>query len=258
MFKQIPNFFTLANLFFGCCAIVFILQSGETLVHLNTSGDVMIYLPEQMWFGGVFIFAAAVMDFLDGFVARLLKVTSPLGVQLDSLSDVVSFGVAPAMILFQLLRIAFAHQFDGINSSWFLLSPAFFVACFAAYRLGKFNLDTRQTTGFIGMPTPAMAMFVAALPLVVWKNYFHINSILLQPLVLYGIVFSLCFLMVSEIPFFSLKLKTKTPLFKIQVLFLVISALLLVFFQWFGIVLCWILYVLLNLLFTLKKQENLS
>ena len=103
--KQLANIFTLLNLCFGCVAIVFTLQTGETIVNLE-SGEWKIYFPEKITWAAICIFSAAVVDFFDGFVARLLKADSEMGKQLDSLADVVSFGVAPGAIMYQLLRIA--------------------------------------------------------------------------------------------------------------------------------------------------------
>src|SRR5688572_20249777 len=108
--KQIPNLFTLLNLIFGCIAIVYILQTMETIVVLQNFGITQVILPERIWQGALLIFAAAVIDFLDGFVARAMKAQSAMGAQLDSLSDVVSFGVAPGMILYQLLRLSYAQE----------------------------------------------------------------------------------------------------------------------------------------------------
>src|SRR5579875_411411 len=113
--KNIPNFFTLLNFIFGCIAIVLILQTGETIVQLDETGAAQVFLPEKIWWGALFIFAAAIIDFLDGLVARLMKAASEMGRQLDSLSDVVSFGVAPGMILYQLLRIGFAQNENGLD-----------------------------------------------------------------------------------------------------------------------------------------------
>src|SRR6188474_231611 len=115
--KQIPNFFTLLNLFFGSIAIIFILQTSEAIVYVNTEGLSEINLPEKITWGCLFIFLAAIVDFLDGFVARLFKATSAMGKQLDSLADVVSFGVAPGMILYQLLRISYVQQVNGLDVS---------------------------------------------------------------------------------------------------------------------------------------------
>ena len=115
--KNIPNFFTLLNLIFGCMAIIFILQTGERIVYVDREGYSNWNLPEKITWGSLFIFAAAIIDFLDGFVARLFKSTSAMGKQLESLSDLVSFGVAPGMIMYQLLRISFAKEESGLDIS---------------------------------------------------------------------------------------------------------------------------------------------
>jgi len=133
--KQIPNLFTLLNLVFGCLAIIFILQNGEQIVLLGPDGASNVNLPEKITWGSYCIFAAAIIDFLDGFLARLFKATSEMGKQLDSLSDVVSFGVAPAMILYQLLRIGFAQQENGLDTSIVWLLPALLIPVAGAWRL---------------------------------------------------------------------------------------------------------------------------
>src|SRR5215218_7236387 len=124
--KQIPNFFTLLNLFFGCIAIVFIMQTGQSIVLLNEqTGSYDPFFPERMGWGALFIFFAAAVDFLDGFMARMLKAATDKGKQLDSLSDVVSFGVAPGLILYQLLRLSYAKETNGLDVSIIMLLPSF-------------------------------------------------------------------------------------------------------------------------------------
>src|SRR5690348_16401663 len=138
LFRNIPNFFTLLNLIFGCIAIVLILQVGQSIVILNDqTGAYDPFFLEKLTLGGVFIFLAAVVDFLDGFIARLFKATSKMGEQLDSLSDLVSFGVAPGMILYQLLRLSYARQENGLDVSFISLLPAFLFTAAAAWRLAK-------------------------------------------------------------------------------------------------------------------------
>src|ERR1700748_3031218 len=122
--KNIPNLFTLLNFFFGSIAIVCILQNGITIVYTN-EGQVYTDIPEKIWLAPLFIGLAAVVDFLDGFLARLLKQTSPLGRELDSLAGVVRFGVAPGMILYQFLRLSFMSQENGADVSMIWLLPAF-------------------------------------------------------------------------------------------------------------------------------------
>ncbi|HMJ47061.1 MAG TPA: CDP-alcohol phosphatidyltransferase family protein, partial [Ferruginibacter sp.] len=116
LMKQIPNLFTLLNLIFGSLAIIFILQNG-IIIQYNESGSQFIDIPEKLWMGSLCIALAAIVDFLDGFIARLFKVTSGLGKQLDSLADVVSFGIAPSMIIYQFLRMSIAKEDSGINGS---------------------------------------------------------------------------------------------------------------------------------------------
>src|SRR4030095_4187032 len=166
--KQIPNLFTLLNLALGFIAIIFILQIGQTFVFLNEEGATQVGLPENITWGAALIFCAAVVDFLDGFLARLFKATSAMGKQLDSLSDVVSFGVAPGLIIYQLLRITYAKDEGGLDVSIAYLLPALLIPCPAAWRLAKFNIDETQQYSFKGLPTPAAGLFVASLPLIIW------------------------------------------------------------------------------------------
>src|SRR5688572_8906250 len=141
--KHIPNLFTLINLLFGCIAIIYILQNGIIIVS-DDQGAQMLEIPEKIWLGSLFIALAAVVDFLDGFVARLFNATSAMGKQLDSLADVVSFGVAPAMILYQLLRISYIQEETGLDTSMMAPAPAFIFPCAGAYRLARFNIDKSQ------------------------------------------------------------------------------------------------------------------
>ena len=127
--KQIPNIFTLLNLVFGCLAIVAILQNGIIIQH-SAEGTQYIDIPEKIWLASLYIAIAAVIDFLDGFVARLFNASSEMGKQLDSLADVVSFGVAPSLIIYQFLRMSYAKEDQGIEVSTLLLVPAFLIADF--------------------------------------------------------------------------------------------------------------------------------
>lgn len=185
--KHIPNSITCCNLLSGCISIV-LLCNGFVIA------------------SGIMIFIAAVFDFFDGFAARLLKAYSPLGAQLDSLCDVVSFGVAPSFIMYYYLNQVVTMEVGGINVAPF---AAFFLAVFAALRLAKFNIDDRQTTSFIGLPTPAMGIFVASLPFTLrHESLSFMSGLLTNPFFLLAIVVLFSFLMVSEIPFFSLKVKS--------------------------------------------------
>ena len=122
--KQLPNIFTLLNLVFGCLAIVATLQNG-IIINETAEGVQLIDIPEKIWLASLFIGIAAVIDFLDGFVARLFKATSEMGKQLDSLADAVSFGVAPGMIIYQFLRLSYAQDSAGVEVSILWLLPAF-------------------------------------------------------------------------------------------------------------------------------------
>lgn len=197
MRKQIPNIITLLNLFCGCGALVNILY-GDFLHAFS------------------FIFIGGLADYSDGMVARWLNVKSPFGKELDSIADMVTFGVVPGAILYMLInfRLNAADVGDSLSNqlmmeqsfSWLAL-PAFFISAFAAIRLAKFNLDTRQSDQFIGLNTPACTMFVVGIMLI-----FHFDSFGLRPYVsnlyfLYALIPILSFLLVSELPMMAFKFK---------------------------------------------------
>jgi CDP-diacylglycerol--serine O-phosphatidyltransferase len=208
LFRNIPNFFTLLNLIFGCIAIVCILQVGQSIVILNDqTGAYDPFFPEKLAWGALFIFLAAVVDFLDGFVARLFKATSKMGEQLDSLSDLVSFGVAPGMILYQLLRLSYAQEENGLDVSFIALLPAFIFTAAGAWRLAKFNISTAQANSFKGVPIPAAGLLIASFPLIIWYEYFGIEQLFINQWFLYGIILLTSYLMVSNLPLMALKFK---------------------------------------------------
>ena len=204
--KQLPNILTLANLFCGALAIIFILHAPQYIAEFN-GAEYTITNPEPVYWASALVVLAALFDFLDGLAARWLKLQSPFGKELDSLADMVSFGIVPGMILFRLLRSAYMQLPDVFDVSYLNLAPALLVPCFAAYRLAKFNLDTRQSENFIGMPTPAVGLLVASFPLIVLYNPFNLAPLLQNIWILYGIVILLCYLMVAEIPMLSMKFK---------------------------------------------------
>ena len=248
--KHIPNAFTLLNLVFGCCAIVFCLQNGISIQD-RPDGIQLIEMPEKIVFASLFIGLAAIVDFLDGFVARWLKATSALGQQLDSLADVVSFGVAPSMILYQFLRMSFASQENGLNVPIIYLMPAFILAAAAAYRLGKFNLDETQSVVFKGVPTPAVGLMIASFPLIYWypSSDWVVNG-LLNKWVLYSMIFLLSYLMICELPIMSLKFKSlqlKDNLPKL--ILLALSITLFFVFHWTSVPVIFFCYILLSLIF---------
>jgi CDP-diacylglycerol--serine O-phosphatidyltransferase len=246
--KNIPNYFTLLNLVFGSIAIIFILQPGESIVNFN-GDEWKVYLPEKVQWGAFFIFMAAVVDFLDGFVARLMKADSAMGKQLDSLADVVSFGVAPGMIMYQMLRLSFAYEPDGLETPFYNLLPALLLPVCAAWRLARFNIDPGQAYGFKGVPAPAAGLVIAAIPLITLYNQFGVQELLLNKWVLYAIIAIVSYLMVSTLPLMGLKfinynVKDNWPKFLLVAVALV-SALL---FQWMAVPIIFVLYILLSLL----------
>ncbi len=251
--KQIPNLFTLLNLVFGCIAIVFILQTGQAIVYVESSGFTSWELPEKMAIGSIFIFGAALVDFLDGFVARLFKASSEMGKQLDSLADVVSFGVAPGLIFYQLLRISFARETEGLDVSIAALLPAFLIPCAAAWRLAKFNIDNTQQFSFKGVPTPAAGITIASLPLISHYQQFNLQELLYNKWLLYAIIAILAWLMVSNFPLMSLKFKDRTLKNNMPTLLLAGLALLsIIVFKWVSVPIIFIAYVIVSLAFKNK------
>ena len=251
--KQIPNLFTLLNLFFGCIAVIYILQNGIIIVS-DEQGSQLLDIPEKIWLGSLFIALAAVVDFLDGFVARLFNATSNLGKQLDSLADLVSFGVAPGMIVYQFLRLSYASDPNGMDVSLVWLLPALLIPCAAAYRLGKFNLDDSQQYGFKGVPTPAAGLLIASFPLIYWYSKSGTAVNLLQnKWIWYAIIVLISFLMVSNLPLMALKFKNfsvKSNLPKIILLLAAIIAAILL--KWLAVPVVFILYIILSLAFKNK------
>lgn len=253
LMKQIPNLFTLLNLVFGCLAIVATMQNGITIQY-NPEGAQFIDIPERIWMASLFIGLAAVVDFLDGFIARLFNASSEMGKQLDSLADVVSFGVAPSMIIYQFLRMSYAREEAGLDTAFYWLLPAFVIAAAAAYRLAKFNLDHSQQFGFRGMPTPAVGLLIASFPLIYWHAENEtIIAILQNKWVLYGLIAFVSWIMVSNLPMMAMKFKNfsvKNNLGKfIMILFAVLAAVLL---KWLAVPVIFIAYIILSLAFKNK------
>lgn len=250
MKKQIPNLITLLNLFFGCCAILVTFQSG-TMATLDDTGDMVIEIPEQIYYASMFIGLAALVDFFDGFAARLLKVNSELGKQLDSLADVVSFGVAPSFIVFQFLRLSLASDINALSHTSFKMVPAFIIALAGAYRLAKFNIDPDQTTYFKGVPIPMIGLLTAAFPLVYWQSTTTIFSkLLLSPAFWYCYIIIVSYLMVMDRPMLALKnFSNKKNLILPLVLVAVETAISAYFFKWMAIPFGFIGYCLVSLFY---------
>jgi len=254
MKQNIPNLFTLLNLFFGCIAVILILQNGITILS-GPEGAQYITMPEKIWVASLFIGLAGLVDFLDGLVARIFNATSPMGKQLDSLADLVSFGVAPGMILYQYLRLSFAGQENGLDVSMLWLLPSLLFPCAAAYRLARFNLDTSQQYGFKGVPTPAAGLLIASLPLISWyTNSPAVVAALSNKWVLYGLIGLVAWLMISKLPLMALKFKdysVKGNMPKLVLLALaVVSA---IFLRWLAVPVVFLLYITVSLL-TAKKN----
>lgn len=230
MKKNIPNFITLINLFFGCCALASVLY-----------GQFM----QAFWFS----LASGVADYLDGTLARVLKAKSPIGGQLDSLADMVSFGVVPGAILYMLLVKGLAGEEDLPIELTVAASPAFLVTLFAAIRLANFNIDTRQTENFIGMPTPSCAMYTVGLMLIFHHNSFGLTAWVTNPFFLFANIFLLCWLMVAKLPMFGLKFKKLTwEGNQIRFIFAALALALLILFKEASFSLIIIAYVLFSFL----------
>lgn len=253
MLKQIPNIFTLLNLICGCVAIVYTMQNGITIQY-DAEGAQFIDLSEKIWMASLFIAIAAIVDFLDGFVARLFNASSEMGKQLDSLADLVSFGVAPSIIVYQFLRMSYAADQEGINISIFLLVPAFILAAAGAYRLARYNLNNSQQHGFKGVPIPAAGLLIASLPLIYWNSTnATILNLITNKWFLYLLIIFVSWLMVSRLPLIDLKFKNlslKSNLSKyILVIFSVLAA---AVFHWLAVPIIFIAYIILSLAFKNK------
>lgn len=241
---QIPNFITSLNLVSGSIAVIFAIDG-----HL-------------IW-AAIFICAAAVFDFLDGFTARLLKAYSEIGKQLDSLADVVSFGVAPGAILFTLLEFSLFGKNELIFEisakwyEWIILFTAFLVPVFGAIRLARFNVNSSNENFFRGLPIPANGLFWASLALMLEKpEFYDLLQIIYSTKNLVILGFFMSGMMVIQMPMFSMKPKSlalKESWYRY--LFLGLSAILLIFFQIYGLTFIILLYIILNVLFYLLKVK---
>ena len=233
--KHIPNLITLLNLFCGCIAVVYVSKA-------NQNADPSNYFLMAFYFVCLGIF----LDFFDGFFARLFKVSSPLGLQLDSLADMVTSGVVPGYVMYSLF-LKSANPNDEIESV-FIPFLGFIITLGSCYRLANFNIDTRQTDSFIGLPTPANALFILSLPLVIkYSDSLIIFGILSNHWVLFAITVCSAYILNAEIPLFSLKIKKfnlKDNL--LQIIFLLVSILLVVLLNYLAIPLIIIFYVTLS------------
>jgi CDP-diacylglycerol--serine O-phosphatidyltransferase len=243
MKKHIPNLITALNLLCGCLAILFVV-----------SGDLVV--------SSFLVIAAMFFDFFDGLVARLLHVQSKLGVQLDSLADMVSFGVVPGMVMFQLLNKSLLPKElgTGFETNEILKGFEFGVSYMpfigmviilaSAYRLAKFNIDIRQSENFIGLPTPANTLLIISLPLIFHYQYSPlIEYVIFNHWFLITLTIMSSFLLNAEIKLFSLKFKTwDFNSNQTRYIFLVLSLLAIIIFKFIAIPLIIVLYILVSLL----------
>jgi len=231
MKKYVPNLITLSNLLCGTVAIVFAVRG-------------------TIDWAALFVAIGIFLDFFDGFFARLLHVKSEMGLQLDSLADMVTSGVVPGIVMFQLLsNSTYVLQTEG---TFAMLLPyvGFFITLASAYRLANFNIDTRQTSGFIGLPTPANTMFILSLPLILQYQPTELfNSLLHNMWVLLGITLLSAYLLNAEIALFALKFSDYS--FKnnaLKYIFLALCIILLLSLKIIAIPLIILLYIILSLL----------
>jgi CDP-diacylglycerol--serine O-phosphatidyltransferase len=230
--RHIPNFITLLNLFSGCIALVFATKADFEMAFY-------------------FVCLGIFFDFFDGFFARMFKVSSPLGLQLDSLADMVTSGVVPGFVMF--LMMSNNHDVPA-----FFPYLGFIVTLGSCFRLANFNIDTRQTDSFIGLPTPGNALFILSLPLVLkYTDSLMVLELLVNPYLLLAVTLFSAFMMNAEIPLFSLKVKKfslKDNL--VPIVFLSLSLILLIVFRYAGIPLVILTYILLSVVTNKLARKN--
>jgi len=233
--QHIPNTITCCNLVSGCLSIMFLSMGIPVMA-------------------AIMIFVAGLFDFLDGFFARLLHVHSPIGADLDSLSDVVSFGVAPGFIMAWLMSHATNLPPFGMFGINVMPCLAFLLPVFAAIRLAKFNVDDTQKTSFRGIPAPGMAIFIASLPLAL-AQVGHLTDGSLSYWACLGITLFFSFLMVSRLRFFSFKMKSLSwKGNEVRWIFLAVAVASFIIFMWLALPFIMVLYVLMSIFFAEKME----
>lgn len=259
--KHIPNSLTCANLLCGCIGVKFAFE-GALIISA--------YL----------IALAAVFDFFDGFAARLLNAKSPIGKDLDSLADMVTFGLLPGVIFFKMMTVTIAiHGWQGPFDAAYIPYFAFVLTIFSALRLAKFNIDVRQSESFIGVPTPAITLLVASFPMIMNNPDIHnygslsnsisnlsmaitytpnfADNLLLNIYVLLGLTVLFSYLLIAELPLFAMKFKNfGWPDNKIRYVFIISCLLLLIIFKFAAVPLIIILYVALSVVNNFTKAKT--
>ena len=271
---SVPNLLSLGNLLCGCIAILNVIDGNI---------GIAVYL----------VMIACVFDFLDGFAARGLKQGSPMGKELDSLADMVTFGVVPGMVMFQLIRYnlvaSYTSVFDAYQiGSYDILEMVpyigFIIPLFSGLRLAKFNVDTRQSGSFIGLPTLANALFICGIPLALrlneahwykgtfadwqhwggyslWANFKSVPGFIIDtlhsPWALIGIAIVFSFLLISEIPMFSFKVKNvKWKGNEIRYIFLTVAIGLTIWLKLAALPLIIVVYILMSVIYALRKRNS--
>ena len=229
MLKHIPNLLTISNLICGCIALYFTFHNN-------------------LVFAAYIIGLAAIFDFMDGAAARLLNVSGPMGKELDSLADMVSFGVVPGSVVFHLLEASSLSAYSFI---------ALAIPVFSAYRLAKFNIDENQSESFLGLPTPANCLVFVSFPLITaFQGESIIASIIEIPEVLIALTLIFSLALISELPLFSLKFKNlKYANNKLRFFFIGIAILLWALFQFSAIPLIVLLYLTLSIVFKMRDES---
>lgn len=241
--KYIPNALTLLNLFSGLLALVSVFNG---------------YFDHAFYFVCLGIF----FDFWDGFAARKLNVSSELGLQLDSLADMVTSGVVPGLMIFKLFEYIQMNDADYMLTDetyymGFVPYLGFLITVASCYRLAKFNIDDRQTENFIGLPTPANTLFIMSIPMIQYADQYEwLTNLLYNPYVLLGITILSAYLLNAEIKLFSLKMKEiNWAKSKVQLSFLVYSVVLLLFFGVLAIPLIIFSYILISIFLNFAQSK---
>ncbi|WP_400072696.1 CDP-alcohol phosphatidyltransferase family protein [Zobellia russellii] len=247
MKKYIPNFITLLNVFCGCVAAVFAVSN-------------------QLEMAALFVFLGIFFDFFDGLAARVLNVQSELGVQLDSLADMITSGLVPGIVMFQLLKMAMSggwYSGDGASFSFLYLTDfvpliGFLITLGSAYRLAKFNIDENQVSSFVGLPTPANALLILSLALILqYHENEALSEFILNPWFLVFMTFLSTYLLNANIELFALKFKTWS--FKdnaVRYIFLIVSVALLIALRVLAVPLIIVFYVAASLVSNLSAKKN--